>query len=179
MTMMLKAALEYAKQGWPVFPCNPRTKAPITVRGHRDATLMPDVIRRMWCGPSNENSMIGVPTGNRIGAFVIDINPPAGISHEQMRRKIEQHVDRLPHTRTTNTPNGVHLWFKIPRGVEIRNRGKLLDGAIDCIRGEGGYVIVPPSCRYDGKHYGWANLSMPIQPAPNKLIELVRPVEVG
>ena len=33
---MLAAALAYAREGWPVFPCHPDTKRPLTPKG-RDA----------------------------------------------------------------------------------------------------------------------------------------------
>jgi hypothetical protein len=37
----IRAALAYAQRGWPVFPCRPRDKKPITAHGVKDATLNP------------------------------------------------------------------------------------------------------------------------------------------
>ena len=34
----LRQALAYARHGWPVFPCLPGRKAPLTRHGFRDAT---------------------------------------------------------------------------------------------------------------------------------------------
>ena len=34
----LEHAISYARQGWPVFPCDPATKKPLTEHGHKDAT---------------------------------------------------------------------------------------------------------------------------------------------
>jgi hypothetical protein len=35
---MMRAAVEYAERGCPVFPCNPKDKKPLTKHGFKDAT---------------------------------------------------------------------------------------------------------------------------------------------
>jgi putative DNA primase/helicase len=57
-------------------------------------------------------------------------------------------------TWTVETPGGGrHLYFALPEGEVPGNRTGLLR-RVD-VRGEGGYVIVPPSVRPDGKRYSW------------------------
>ena len=51
---------------------------------------------------------------------------------------------------------GIHLYFRYPRGREIRNSAGLLGPGLD-VRGEGGYVAVPPS-RTQGT-YEWVDTS--------------------
>jgi len=170
---IVSAALEYAANGWPVFPCDPETKRPCTKHGFKSATVDPQIIKAWWGGPWSKK-MIGVPTGKVIGAFVLDINPPAGRDLSWCIRELELAIGTVPRGMQTITPNGAHLWFRVPDTVEIRNRGPLLGGAIDCIRGEGGYVIVPPSVKHDGKQYSWLGFDFLAEP-PAKLIELVRP----
>ncbi len=167
---MVGAALQYAEKGWPVFPCSTWDKSPLTPHGFKDATKDPEKIKRRFAA----GAMIGVPTGKRIGAFVLDINPPAGRDMSWCIRELELTIGTIPRGKQTMTPNGAHLWFRMPDTVEIRNRGPLLCGAIDCIRGEGGYVIVPPSVKHDGKQYSWLGFDFLAEP-PAKLIELVRP----
>lgn len=170
----LKEALAYAARGWPVFPCKAEDKSPLTGRGFKDASKDPEQIK-WWFGQKFTHAMIGVPTGWKIGAFVLDINPPEGMTIFQAFAAI-QAVGGLGcvDTATTETPNGLHLWFRMLPDVEIRNRGPLLGGAIDCIRGEGGYVIVPPSRRDDGRRYSWVGANVLASPSA-ELIELVRP----
>ena len=45
----LEAALQYAGQGWPVFPCRPwPSKAPLVTHGFKDASTDEAVIRGWW-----------------------------------------------------------------------------------------------------------------------------------
>ena len=48
MPKMLDAALDYAHKGIPVFPCDPRTKRPLTPNGFKDATVDEKQIRLWW-----------------------------------------------------------------------------------------------------------------------------------
>ena len=70
---------------------------------------------------------------------------------------------------------GLHYWFRVPDGVEVRNSAGKLGPGLD-VRGDGGYVIVPPSLHASGKRYAWRNESNAngIAPAPEWLLELVR-----
>ncbi len=171
---MLGAAMAFVAQGWPVFPCNGEKK-PLTQKGFKSASIEPPTVRRWW--DAHPEAMIGVPTGAALGLFVLDINPPMTVgltSCEQCRAMIETAIGvPLPKTRVTFTPKGWHVWFHVPEGVEIRNRGPLLKGAIDCVRGTGGYVIAPPSRNSAGEHYMWADKSVDFADAPAQLIDLV------
>ncbi len=133
----LRAALDYAARGWPVFPCRTGGKEPLTPRGHLDATTDPSRITAWWNRWPEAN--IGVPTGERSGIFALDVDQPAGL--EELERK----HGKLPATRTHGTGSGgMHYLYRYPAGANIRNSaGKLAEG-LD-VRAEGGYVIVPPS----------------------------------
>jgi hypothetical protein len=60
MTPMLKAALEQARQGVPVFPVDPVNKQPLCSRGFKAATTDGLQIRAWWI--RCPNAMIGMPT---------------------------------------------------------------------------------------------------------------------
>jgi hypothetical protein len=134
---LLRAALEYAARGWPVFPCKPGGKRPLTERGHLDATTDPSKITAWWNRWPNAN--IGIPTGERTGLLVLDVDHPAGLD------ALEAERGALPSTRTHSTGSGgMHHLYRYPAGEEVRNSAGKLAAGLD-VRGEGGYVIAPPS----------------------------------
>jgi len=133
----MRKALEYAVGGWPVFPCAPGGKEPLTKHGHLDATTDRSRITAWWNRWPHAN--IGIPTGKHSGILALDVDQPTGL--DVLRAEHGQ----LPATRTHSTGSGgMHYLFAYPAGVEIRNSaGKLAEG-LD-VRGEGGYIIAPPS----------------------------------
>jgi hypothetical protein len=133
----MRKALEYAVGGWPVFPCAPGGKEPLTKHGHLDATTDRSRITAWWNRWPHAN--IGIPTGKHSGILSLDVDQPTGL--DVLRAEHGQ----LPATRTHSTGSGgMHYLFAYPAGVEIRNSaGKLAEG-LD-VRGEGGYIIAPPS----------------------------------
>jgi putative DNA primase/helicase len=162
---MMAAALLYARNGWPVFPCHPGTKQPLTPKGEagsgglKHATTDEAAVRAWW--QRFPKAMIGVPTGTSIGAFVIDID--AGV--DEVTGEIFEAGDiiatletklgtKLPATWTAETPRGGrHLYFRLPATERVGNRTGIVE-RVD-VRGTGGYVVVPPSIRPDGKAYKW------------------------
>ena len=157
MRSLLEAALAYAARGWPVFPCSPSDKRPLvgeSAPGNGDAGLYRATtdkaqIRDWWT--NFESAMIGVPTGARLGAFVIDIDPKDGTTPAQIVEALEAAIGcRLPPTPIVQTPRGGwHLYFRMPQDESIRNRAGLIPN-VD-VRGTGGYVVVPPSIRLGRK----------------------------
>jgi hypothetical protein len=151
---LLDAALDYARRGWPVFPCNPATKRPYTKHGFKDAACDEEQIRRWW--KQWPHAMIGVPTGTTIGAFALDPDRPEKLGEpdgEAALQELERQYGKLPPTHTHITPGGRrHLLFAIPEGLQVTNSKGSLPPGID-VRGDGGYIIVPPSMRQDSRAY--------------------------
>ena len=67
----LQDALEYARIGWHVFPCDPETKAPKISRGFHSATTDEGDIRQWWT--KNPQASIGVAC-LASGLFVMDLD---------------------------------------------------------------------------------------------------------
>src|SRR5471030_484752 len=73
MSDVLIKALELGAQGYPVFPVA-ASKRPTCPQGFKDAAIEPREIRRLW--RDHPAPLIGVPTGEASGLFVLDIDSP-------------------------------------------------------------------------------------------------------
>ena len=151
--LLLKAALTYAGRGVPVFPCEPGAKRPLTRNGHWDATTDWRAIERWWRRQPFAN--IGLPTGKKSGIVVLDVDVDDG--GLESLAKLEREGPPVPKTARARTGGGgIHVFFRYPGSTEIRNSARLLGPGLD-VRGEGGYVVVPPSRTQDP--YEWVDRS--------------------
>jgi putative DNA primase/helicase len=77
-------------------------------------------------------------------------------------------------TLGVKTSRGAHLYFTWPEGAVIRNSAGKIAAGLD-IRGDGGYVIVPPSVHPTGEPYRWLGEGehVPICPAPSWLLATI------
>lgn len=180
MTTPHEVAIDYiTTRQWPVFPCrakeemHPETgefmqpKSPYTSKGFRSATTFPRIVDRWWS--DNPDAMIGIPTGEPTGVWVLDIDVSDGKPGEETLADLISKNGPLPETREARTASGGrHLYFRHHEGV--RNRGALGLG-LD-VRGTGGYVIAPGSLLATGAAYEWINDIDPV-PAPQWLLDLV------
>lgn len=155
---MLSEASKFARRGIPVFPCVPGAKRPLTPRGFHDASTDPADLCRWWADAPAAN--LAIPTGMRSGLLVIDLDVKHGADGFATLRALERDLDALPATSTVRTPSGgEHRYFRAPLEVAIRNSAGRLAGeaapGFD-VRGEGGYVLVPPS-QVNGADYVWTH----------------------
>jgi hypothetical protein len=142
-----EAALRLSGFGFAVFPCRPREKAPATARGLLDAKRDPAAIRTCWSQYPHMN--IGVRCGKESGIVVLDVDGDEG--WESLHR-LEDANAELPTTASVTTPRGgQHFYFQHP-GIEIRNTAGFPGPGLD-VRGDGGYVLAPPSVGPGGRQY--------------------------
>jgi hypothetical protein len=166
----LDAALAYARRGIPVFPCNPRDKHPYCATGFHAANTNETWIKLWW--RQLPNAMIGIPTGPASGMWVFDVDqdPKRAIDGRTALHELVTRHGPLPITLTSQTPRGgVQHFFKW-NGARIRNSVGKIGPGLD-VRGDGGYVVLPPSVREDGVAYRWQDPSLPPVEAPAWLIE--------
>jgi hypothetical protein len=158
---LLVAALAYARRGVPVFPCEPKGKAPLTGGGFWDATTDAERARSWWSRSPRAN--VGVPTGRRSGLLVLDVDPDDG--GLESLASLERWGGPLPRTARSKTGGGgLHVYFRYPSGPgaeEVRNSASWLGAGLD-VRGEGGYVVVPPSATVGP--YEWLDRSPLAEP---------------
>lgn len=145
----LAAALALADRGWPLCPVKP-DKSPRTLHGLKDATTNRSAVRNwlaMW-----PDSGIAIRTGTTSGLVVLDIDPAHG--GDDTLHQLEREHGALPETVECATGGGGrHLYFKHPGGTVRNSTGKLGRG-LD-VRGDGGYVVAPPSPHPSGRRYEW------------------------
>ena len=170
---MIRTALRLAERGLAVFPCRPRDKRPATANGLKDATTDPSAIRQWWQQDPQFN--IAVATGAMSKIFVTDID---SLDAEMELRKLEAEHGELPPTVESITARGRHLFFQWPDQSVRNSAGKIAPG-ID-VRGDGGYVLVPPSMHPSGRRYCWSvDSASAFAAAPDWLLEKAAAVANG
>ncbi|UOF79581.1 replicative helicase [Caudoviricetes sp.] len=163
------AALYYASLGWPVFPLAPREKMPLYSKanggqGLKDATTDADRISAWWTAHPTAN--IGLATGGAAKLFVVDVDGEDGEA-SLMR------YGALPVVPESRTGKGRHLLFT----YDARNTAGKLGPKIDT-RGDGGYIVAPPSVHPNGARYRWhvAPHKADIQPLPEAMRDVMERV---
>ena len=166
---LIDSALGYAAMGWPVLPlhsfsggicscrnvsCKSPGKHPRITKGLLGASTDPKQIGEWWRMWPNAN--IGIVTGAESGIIVIDVD-----ELKEAEATFDQHP--LPPTVSQSTGKGQHFIFKHP-GVHIKTVTKPVPG-IDS-KGDGGYIVAPPSIHYSGVVYKWIISPDQMDPAP-------------
>jgi hypothetical protein len=146
---VIRTALALAAKGFHVFPCRPRDKRPATASGLKDATTDPEIIRAWWQLQPDNN--IAIATGAASGIFVVDVD---GLGAEAGLRRLEAEHGALPATVEAITARGRHIYFRWPQEPVRNSVGKICTH-ID-VRGDGGYVLCPPSIHPTGRRYCWS-----------------------
>ncbi|MCL6478502.1 MAG: bifunctional DNA primase/polymerase [Peptococcaceae bacterium] len=165
---MLDAALSYIAARWSVIPLQSRGKRPLlpswTEYQSRRAT--DEEIREWWSRWPGAN--LGVATGAVSGLVVLDFDGPAAVDFAKR--------NGVPPTPCVSTGKGWHLYFQHP-GQPASNATAL--GGIKGldVRGDGGYVVAPPSIHPSGRQYRWIKGrspgDLPLAPCPTWLLELL------
>ncbi len=148
---MIKNALKYAEKGIAVFPIIEKTKKPYTPNGCKDAKTDLRAIRFWWKKWPDAN--IAIATGSASGGLVvIDIDLKDEVNGYKALEEWQKENGQFPETaRALSGNKGMHLYFWVDR--KIGNRAGILPG-VD-VRGEGGYIIAPPSIHPNGNPYTW------------------------
>ena len=146
--------------------CTSAAKHPRTRSGCKDASRDLEQVRKWWEAYPDAN--IGLATGGEGGVWVLDIDGPEGCA---VLAELEQKHGKLPEPVVSKTAKGEHYFFRIEGDTSIRNSVRVLP-EIDT-RGDGGYVIVPPSNHRTGVEYLWKRSpeEADILPAPAWLLE--------
>jgi len=161
----LDAALLYAGLGWRVFPlhslrdgvcscgdagCTSPAKHPRTRSGCKDATTDTKRIRVWWRKWPDAN--VAVATGRDSGLVVIDVDPRH--NGDDTWDSLKHELDVQPTWEVRTGGGGVHAYFSYPVDAAITIGAAVLGPGVDH-RGDGGYVVAPPSNHASGNAYFW------------------------
>jgi RecA-family ATPase len=183
----LDFALHYASLGFGVIPlhtpvlhqniyicscnnlyCKSIGKHPRTMTGLKAASKDPVQIRN-WFESYFTNANLGIVTGETSGLIVLDIDT----AHNGLEslRQLEQQYWQLPETVKVKTGGGFHYLFQYP-GFTIKNSAGRLGAGLD-IRGDGGYIVAPPSLHASGRRYKWLSPEIELAELPQWLLQLL------
>lgn len=154
------AAAELARRGFAVFPCRPENspgrkdiKAPLTPHGFKDASSDADVVAAMF-NAVTPAALIGLPTGLINGVVVVDIESTEGHGVDGCADAAAYEAEGFCLTDTVvcvrTWSGGYHLYYRSPNTE--RKSFKFKRKGIE-VRGDGGYVICPPSRLVTGQKW--------------------------
>jgi len=136
---ILKEALNYSKQGFSVIPVGENKKPLIRWKKYQNEKASEKQIKEWFEKFPSAN--VGIVTGSISGIVVVDVEKGGG-------------VEDLPPTVISKTGGGGwHYYYKHP-GFEVKNATRIRE--LTDIRGDGGYIIAPPSLHKSGKNYEWS-----------------------
>lgn len=143
------------KLGWSIIPVSINKQPLVEWKKYQEIKPTREELVKWFEEYSDAN--IGVVTGRISNIVVVDIDPRHGGSTKEFSRIIT--------VKTKTGGNGEHFYFLYEGGIQ--NHAGIRPG-ID-IRGEGGFVVVPPSIHASGKQYEWLmspHANTPIIPLP-------------
>lgn len=156
-----RAALDYIDKGLAVIPLKVRDKVPATQHGSADYSDNPEQVQ-VWWGfgkykgfeTSDPDYNVGIVCGKAsYGLIVIDLDVHGTANGLETLRNWEVEHGELPETWTQITGSGgKQMFYRTSRDIRNSAGGAL---GVD-VRGEGGYVVAPPSFHPCGDYYEWS-----------------------
>ena len=137
-----RVASDLASAGVPVFPCVPGQKRPLTARGFHDATTDLAQIEHWWARWPEAN--LGLPTGAVFGVVVVDVDVREHVDgRESMRRALNAGRVGMPVFTVVSPSGGRHGYYPATPDV-VQRSWQAARAGVD-FRGDGGYIVIPPS----------------------------------
>ncbi|MGO3778017.1 MAG: bifunctional DNA primase/polymerase [Canibacter sp.] len=142
-------ASKLASNGVPVFPVWSESKRPTTRHGFHDASTDIDQIEAWWS--STSEASLAIPTGQASGVVVVDVDVHGRVNGYDAAARTKRAGLLSGWELMVRTPSGgMHLYYPATDAAEQRSWQSASSG-ID-FRGDGGYIIIPPSARMIGNH---------------------------
>jgi Bifunctional DNA primase/polymerase, N-terminal/AAA domain/Primase C terminal 1 (PriCT-1) len=176
MTTLPPDIVNLASEGRRLFPVHSRGKTPLLKEWQHRASAKVDQLTA-W-HQHYRGCNWGMATGPMSGTWILDLDGEQA-SRFFLDLKANSGDDRWTNTRAVKTAKGRHVWFKYP-AVPIGNSVGQISQGVD-VRGDGGFVVIPPSEHESGVHYSWLTpADAPVLPAPDVLLNLLaKPKQVS
>jgi hypothetical protein len=154
MTKLLISALKYHELGFSVIPVKLNKKPYLKWEQYQKKRADEAEIKKWWKKWPNAN--IGIVTGSiSDNLCAIDIDIP-----DEALPILDNLLPDSLETIIVNTPSGgQHYWFKMDE--TLHNNSRVIAGAD--FRGEGGYIVAPPSKNGNGKIYEFQGKISPLE----------------
>lgn len=153
-------------RGFSVIPIKPEDKRP-AIKSWLEYQTRKATNEELIAWFKDTDLNVGIVTGGISGITVVDVDPDADT--DRLGVLLGEEI----HTPSVTTPrSGKHLYFNYY--ADLRNKAGALR-AID-IRGDGGYVVAPPSIGVNGKPYQWDTPLTQFVPKnlPDSFVEEIR-----
>lgn len=155
-----EAARTYLARGWSVIPTGQDKRPLVPWLPYQDRRATLEEIARWYSRWPQAG--VSIVTGAISALSVLDVDPRRGGADTIETKEV-------PYTATVRTGGlGTHYYF----AGALPTRPEIAPG-LD-LKGEGGYVVAPPSLHPSGRRYEWLVEAMPPAPAPGWLQVLAR-----
>ena len=148
-----KAAVWYCEHGFGIIPILPRGKRPLTANGLNDWFNNPEDARKLWTQRPDLN--IAIVCGSASDNLVVldfDEDDAKDVHGFDTLSEWEDESGELPATATAITGRGgMHYLY---RAEKPYHPSVNVDLGVD-VRGEGSYIVAPPSVHPNGRAYEW------------------------
>ena len=163
----LDVAIEYRRRGLSVIPIRAKDKSPLVAwEPFQKEPASEETIKHWFTSWPTAN--VGMVTGSVSDCVVVDLDSQG--ARDRLKLLLGDYdLSSVPRSRTGK---GWQLFFK-HLAVDVRNRAGVLP-QVD-IRGDGGYVVAPPSIHPNGKRYKWeVPLDVQLPEIPLQLFQLIQ-----
>lgn len=152
---MLNHALHLLSLGYSVIPLKPKSKEPLIPWKEFQSRLATSNEVKDWF-QKTPTANIGIVTGKVSCVAVVDLDGPDGLA-SALKLGLSSSLVSL-------TGNGKQLWHHLGGDVLVQNAVRKYPG-LD-IRGDGGYVVAPPSIHPNGRRYKFNRPVLSVEKLP-------------
>ncbi|WP_028263923.1 phage/plasmid primase, P4 family [Atopobium fossor] len=176
--MSLKdSAIMYSRAGFAIIPLAERGKIPAVQGGLKSACVDINNANEWWT--KHEKSNIGIVCGAQSGGIVVidlDVDEDNGKDGLSAMQDWEERFHELPTTACAMTGrHGMHYYYRVDRIIHPSTNAEL---GID-IRGDGSYVVAPPSIHENGNQYRWVTPLTQIADADACVYDFIQYCQAG